>query len=269
MSDNNHLDEIVAQVCAGARYRAISPALARRIATQELAKGRSFKETVKAVRNKLHQVGGAYQEEGIDYARWMDELESLPPDLHAPETLDFCRRVMQQHASTNERLPILEQFFTETLSHLPPIRSVLDLASGLTPLSLPWMPLASGASYIACDIYSDLADFLDRFFDHFDIHGEANLCDLTQSCPGGRVDLALLLKTIPCLEQVDKTAGVRLLEQIQAEHILVSFPARSLGGRKKGMVQNYEAHFKELILGKPWTLTRFEFSSELAFLIKK
>jgi 16S rRNA (guanine(1405)-N(7))-methyltransferase len=78
-----------------------------------------------------------------------------------------------------------------------------------------------------------------------------------------------LLKTIPCLEQIDKAIGPRLLDQVPAEHLLVSFPAQSLGGRSKGMVQNYEAHFREMLAGKPWRAQRFEFSTELAFLLSR
>jgi 16S rRNA (guanine(1405)-N(7))-methyltransferase len=95
------------------------------------------------------------------------------------------------------------------------------------------------------------------------------MCDLISSCPTQPVQLALLLKTIPCLEQMDKSAGRTLLDGIQAEHLLVSFPARSLGGRSKGMVQNYEAHFHQLIAGRPWRVQRFEFTSELVFLVSK
>jgi 16S rRNA (guanine(1405)-N(7))-methyltransferase len=86
---------------------------------------------------------------------------------------------------------------------------------------------------------------------------------------GSHVQLALLLKTIPCLEQLDKTVGARLLEGIQAEHILVSFPAQSLGGRGKGMLENYEAHFLQLVAGKNWAFRKYEFSTELAFLLSR
>ncbi len=147
--------------------------------------------------------------------------------------------------------------------------SVLDLACGLNPLNLPWMPLAADVSYSACDIYTDMVDFLNRFFAHFQVQGSSFTCDLTQTIPQQPVQMALLLKTIPCLEQVDKQAGLRLLEGLQAENILVTFPAHSLGGRSKGMVQNYADHFTQLIAGQPWQITRFDYPGELAFLIRK
>lgn len=263
------LEEIIAEVRSAAKYRAIHPGLVRRIAAQELAKGRKVKETVKAVRNKLHQIGGAYQEAPIDYTKLSVELETLPASLEDPALRAFCHRALQQHVSTRERLPILEQLFSQALAPLAPVTSLLDLACGLNPLALPWMPLAPDAPYYACDIYGDQVDFLNRFFAHVARPGKAGLCDLTAELPTQPVQVALLLKTIPCLEQVDKTIAARLLDGIPAEHLLVSFPARSLGGRGKGMVENYAAHFMELAAGRNWQIRRFEFPSELAFLVSR
>ena len=263
------LETLVAEVQSSPKYRAIHPGLVRRIAAQELAKGRKVKETVKAVRNKLHQIGGAYQEPPIDYAKLIVELDSLPTRLDDPTLQAFCRRAMQQHASTRERLPILEQIFSQALAPLGPVASLLDLACGLNPLALPWMPLAADAPYYACDIYSDQMEFIDRFLAHLGRPGRAELCDLTAEMPAHPVQVALLLKTIPCLEQVDKSIGTRLLEGILAEHLLVSFPVASLGGRGKGMLENYEAHFIQLTAGRGWRIQRFEYSSELAFLVSR
>jgi 16S rRNA (guanine(1405)-N(7))-methyltransferase len=234
-----------------------------------LAKGRSFKETVKAVRNKLHQVGGAYQDTPIPYARLLSELHALPSDPCDPALQSFCRRVLLLHASTRERLPIVERFFSETLAALGPIHSVLDLACGLNPLALPWMPLAPGAAYYACDIYADLVAFVAEFLSHIRQPGAAGVCDLLQSPPPHPVHLAFALKTIPCLEQVDKQIGLRLLQQLEADYILVSYPAHSLGGRSKGMAKNYAAAFQEMVASQPWPLQRFDFPGELAFLIHK
>lgn len=269
MSDPQRLEELVAAVQAGPRYRQISRELIRRIAAQELAKGRGWKEAVKATRNKLHRVGGAYQEEGVPYDRWLAQLESLPASLDDPALQDFCRRAMQQHASTRERLPILEDFFARTLAPIAPLHSVLDLACGLNPLALPWMPLAAGARYEVCDIYADMVSFINRFFGHVRQPGRASLCDLIGQPPRQPAQAALLLKTLPCLEQVDKEAGARLLEAVAAEHLLVTFPVRSLGGRSKGMVKNYTERFLAMVAGRGWQVQRFEFSTELAFLVSK
>ena len=263
------LEQIVAEVQASPRYRNIHPGLVRRITGQELAKGRRPKEAVKAVRNKLHQIGGAYQETPIDYAKLIVELNQLPAQCNNPDLQAFCRRAMQLHASTRERLPILEKIFSQALASLAPVQSLLDLACGLNPLALPWMPLDPDAPYYACDIYSDQVGFLNHFLAHTGRTGKAELCDLGTEMPSRPVQLALLLKTIPCLEQLYKSVAARLLDGIPAEHLLVSFPVTSLGGRGKGMLENYTDHFMNLTTGRNWLIRRFEFSSELAFLVSR
>lgn len=265
----DELDRLVAAVRENPKYREISESLVRRVGAQELANTRSWKDAVKATRSKLHQVGGAYQEGGIRYPAWIEALESLPRDLHHPESMDFCRRMMAAHASTKERLPLLDSFYMETLAAAAPLHSLLDVACGLNPLALAWMPAAADMEYYACDIYEDMVDFLKRFFGHFGVTGRAWVCDLTAKIPAQPAQVALALKTIPCLEQLDKRIGPRLLEGLPADMLLVSFPARSLGGRGKGMPEFYAAHFQELVEGQDWQVQRFLFSTELAFAVQK
>ncbi len=79
--------------------------------------------------------------------------------------------------------------------------------------------------------------------------------------------MAFLLKSIPCLEQLDKNIPLRLLKAIPAQHWLVSFPAHSLGGRGKGMRHNYRQHFEEIIQGWQVSQQVFDFPGELVFLL--
>lgn len=266
---SEQLEELFNLVTASDKYASISPDLIREIGVKELAKRRNLKEAVKETRNKLHQVGSAYQEKPIPYAAWLDELKELPNDLHDELVKTTLKRQMSMHASTAERLSILPHVFNDVLGPIAPLHSILDLACGLNPLSLPWMPVADDIEYTACDIYADMTGYLNRYFEHFKLNGSAFVCDLTQSMPQNAVQVALLLKTIPCLDQVDKTAAKRLLSELKAKFILISFPAHSLGGKSKGMLQNYETRFNQLTEGESWKITKMEFTGELAFLIEK
>ena len=104
--------------------------------------------------------------------------------------------------------------------------------------------------------------------DMLPIEGRAKVADVAATPPIQSVDLALVLKAIPCLEQIDKHAGERLLDSLQAKYIVISFPAKSLGGREKGMRENYEERFTQLTSGRGWRIQRFEFETELAFLVE-
>lgn len=263
------LEELVNAVKANPKYRSIETSLVRSIGQAELAHRENFKEAVKATRNKIHQIGGAYQEGGIDYPRCSAELEELPASLSNPALRDFCRQMMIQHASTRERLPVLEHFYVETLECLGPVHSILDLACGFNPFALPWMPLTPGAQYFACDIYQDMVDLIQEFFNHIDQNGKVEVVNLVDSVPAHPVQLALLLKTLPCLEQLEKNISQDLLSAIQAEHLLISYPVHSLGGQSKGMLVNYENHFRSLTDGKHWSIRRFQYPSELVFLVSR
>lgn len=258
------LPQLLEAIAASAKYRHVSAEFVQRLGEQELAKRRNLREAIQAVKNKLHQVGGAYLDQPPPYAAWLAELRATPPDRLRP----LCARWLGAHASTRERLPILDEFYATLFAALPPIHSVADLACGLNPLARPWMPLPPAASYFACDIYADMTDFLDVFLEGWPGGGRAEAHDLLGFTPP-RAQLALLLKTLPCLEQVDKAASLKLLQSVPADYLIVSFPAHSLGKRDKGMVENYAAHFQELVGDQPWPIKRFEFKSELAFVVDK
>jgi 16S rRNA (guanine(1405)-N(7))-methyltransferase len=268
-TDEDPLSVLVSQVAANPRYREISIDLVRAIGEQELLKRRNLKEAVRETRSKLHQVAVAYQEKPIDYTPWKNEMERLSISLSDLEVQSYCRRMMERHASTHERLPILESFFKRCLEEIAPLQSVFDFACGLNPLTLPWIPLAKNALYYGCDIYQDMAVFLNHFLEHFGIPGKVEICNLIESVPTQRVQVAFLLKTLPCLEQLDKDISLRLLETVQAEYLLISFPAHSLSGRSKGMPRFYEQHFMDLVAEKAWPVKKFEFPTELAFLVHK
>ena len=260
---------------ASAKYREIAPELVRRIGAQELEKRRSLKEAVKATKNKLHQVGGAYQQTKLNYEKSLELLRetactepvevavSNPNELRAS-----CRQLMQAHASTRERLPILDEFYETIFANLPPIHTVLDLACGLNPLVYPWLPLPKDVQFTAVDIYSDMLTFIQEFFELTGVNGRTQQRDIIGNPPTEPYDLILLLKTLPCLEQVDKNAAVNLLDKLNGRYLLISYPAQSLGGRSKGMVENYTQQFEALANGRNWQVQRFEFATELAFLVQ-
>ncbi len=268
MTTTDLLEQVVCEVQKGAAYQDVHPGLIRRVASQMLQRKRNLKEVVKAIRNKIHQVGGAYFERDFPYERWQAELTLI--DWQDKTRLSaYCRNIMQQHASTRERLVILDTFYKTLFEPFMPVRSVLDLACGLNPLALPWMPLAPQATYLACDMYGNLVSFLNGFLAHLHQNGKVEWWDLLEGSPPHPVQVALLLKAIPCLEQLDKNIALSLLQSIQAEHVVVSFPAHSLGGRRKGMPENYETRFRSLTSQLPWRVKRYEFPGEIVFVLSR
>lgn len=267
--DPANLDAIIAAVSQGRNYSHIMPELVRRVTLEEARKFRKPAQVIKSSRSRLHQLGGAFQGKPINYDHWEARLEKLPTDIHHPEVMFFCQEMMHLHASTKERLSLLPHFYKTTLASVGPVHSVLDLACGFNPLALPWMGLGEQFKYTACDIFEDMVGFINTFIQHFSANASAFTCDITQVKEFQTVQLALLLKTLPCLEQLNKQIGRQVLENILAEHILVSFPVKSLSGNEKGMRENYQRYFYSLIQPSEWTIHPFEFSTELAFLLSR
>lgn len=269
---DERLEVLVAAVLSTTKYRRVSPEFVRAVGVRELAIRPNLKAAVKATKNVLHQAGGAFYDAPIDYAQAMARLRDAATRGSNTAGEDFraaCRVIMAGHTSTRERLPILDTFYAVALADMPPPARVLDIACGLNPLSRPWMPLPEAAEYVAYDIYNDQIDFLNDFFALARIAGRAEVRDVIGRPPDEPADLALILKTLPCLEAVDKRAPGRLLDAVAAPLLLVSFPAQSLGGRRKGMAAHYETRFRGMLDERGWTAERFEFTTELAFLVRK
>lgn len=265
------LEELVAAVLSSAKYRHVSPDFVRSIGLRELTIRPNLKTAIKATKNALHQAGGAFHDAAPDYQRALMHLQEACGGNPTNETCgDACRAVMATHTSTRERLPILDEFYGTLFAALPsPPDRVLDIACGLNPLARPWMPLPQSTEYIGYDIYADQMAFLNDFFALTGYPGRAEVRDVIGSPPDEPADLVLILKTLPCLEAIDKHAPARLLDAVRAPFLLISFPAQTLGGRRKGMAANYESRFRALLNQRGWPAKIYEFKTELAFLVNK
>jgi len=269
MSPALDVETIVEEVLAKKKYHSVDRDLVTFIASTEAKKRTTLKEAVKATTSKLHQVAGAYFKETPDYAGYLQKLDCLPDVISDDGSTQFCSTLMQAHASTRERLPILAAFYSALFADIRPITSILDLACGFNPLAIHWMSLEKETRYYASDIFEDMSSFLNSFYAHFHLNGKASVCNLLTHVPQEKVQVALLLKTLPCLEQADKESAHRILNSIQAQYVVVSFPVRSIGGREKGMLAHYSSQFESLLEDMNLPYHRFLFESELAYRIAK
>jgi len=263
------LEQLVNAVLKSSKYRNVCEDLIEHIGMRELSKGKSLKAAVKATKNKLHQVGGAYFLKKPKYDVWLERLNEAKKAKSESAFRMVCMEVMGYHYSTKERLTILDEFYSRIFSLLPPVHSVIDVACGFNPISIPWMPLSADAKYYAYDIYKDMISFINNFMTACNVQGYAEARDVTQKMPEIAADLAFVLNTIPCFEQIEKSSGEKVLKSLNSKFMVVSFPVKSLCGREKNMRKHYEAMFDRLVREKEWSVQRLEFGSELVFVIRK
>lgn len=276
-ADQAVLERLVTEVLASAGYRTLDPALIARIGRDELATRRSFKEAVKATKSRLHQVHGAFQAGKVDYDGWLARLREARGEAGTPlyDLRDgppaFAAQslhVMARHASTAERAPILDRFYSTLLPALPAVRTVLDLGCGLHPLAIPWMGLQPGTRYLGYEIDAAQVAFLNAYLALAGISGCVQVRDVHAEPPAEEADLALALKLLPTLDRLGHDGGAALLAALRVPYLVASFPDRTLGGHAKGMGRQYEARFTALVAARGWQAQRFSFPGELVFVVR-
>jgi len=114
-----------------------------------------------------------------------------------------------------------------------------------------------------------MLDFLSEAGQILDTPVETFAHDLTMPNPAPPIqteaDVVLLLKTLPCLEQISSGASRRLLDALEVPEIVVTYPLLSLGGRQKGMAHNYRQSFEALVHGSGRKITELDLPHELGF----
>ena len=260
------LSQILHAVSQSKRYRHVTPAIVARLAAEEIPKAKNTADAEKRTKRRLHQIFGAYAKP-LPYDKLLKTLQAAAPD--PARFKQACADIQKLHASTAERLPILDRFYAAIFKITGKPIKVLDLACGLHPLSVPWMNLAHHAFYVAVDLDAQLAHFIDRFLAIAPgIHGIARVNDLVSGPPGAWADVAFLLKSLPVLQhQTDDV--LKILDHIKAPWLVVSFPTKSLGNKSKGMVATYRATMEELLKQRPWKPHEIIFPSELVYVIRK
>ncbi|MCR4328800.1 MAG: 16S rRNA methyltransferase [Patescibacteria group bacterium] len=267
------IDMLAMRVLKSSKYRHVTPELVARLCRVEVEKYKDGKDhdkdVLKAVKNKLHQVVGAFIEGRPDYKKALRIIRAEAKDMDDARVRTALATAMRLHASTRERFPFLDTFYKEVFRDVVQPTRILDLACGLNPLARPWMHISDEAEYLACDALSDMTEFNGAVFEALGWKGHSFTLDLLSDKPLPTADVVLLLKTLPCLEQVESGVSARILARINAPRVVVSFPGKSLSGREKGMKENYTTRFLEVLKGTGWMQENLVIGEELVFLLSR
>ncbi|MDQ1355219.1 MAG: rRNA ((1405)-N(7))-methyltransferase [Acidobacteriota bacterium] len=226
------------------------------------------KKAVKAAKNKLHQVYGAYFEKmNLDKIR--EQMEKLAGIGSPDETVlkATALTIMKHHTSTAERLPFMEQFYRDLFARIGKPRKILDLACGLNPFSVPWMGLEAGVEYFAFDIDTRLMSAINEFFKYLAGPYMARCSDILVSLPQEEVDVVFLLKTLPCLEQQEKGISEKLIKALKAKYVVISFPSKSLTGKAKGMAGHYGRFILGILEKMRLGYFKMEYANEVFYIV--
>jgi len=264
MAESVH-EAVLAALRNSRKYGDICEATLDRIAGRAGQRHPRAKEALKAAKRKLHQACGAYLDP-MDLDAIDRRLASVPTGAKEEDLLVPCLDILRRHASTVERIPLLNVLYRDVFAETGPPRSILDIACGLNPFTLPWMKLPPSTPYHAVDIDRPLLERVQAFLSKVGRAGSVACRDVLVTPPTTEVDVVFLLKALPCIEQQERGAAVRLLGALRARYAVVSFPARSLGGRDKGMPVHYGDFMKNLMDQLKFGVKRLAYSEETCYI---
>lgn len=263
------MDDPVPQLVAGLRasrnYRNVCDATLERVARWSLQRYPQPKHALKMAKNKLHQIYGAYMD--TMNAEQIENRLASATDVSSLRSIG--RDVLGSHASTRERMPLLESLYGALFDITGMPESILDLACGLHPFALPWMGIPPSTRYIPIDIDFRLAQLHNVLLSAVGMQPLARCEDLLAADRFESTQMVFLLKALPCLDQQDHDASNQVLSKLQAPWLVVSFPTRSLGGRAKGMQAHYAAQYQPLLQRHGHLAATLTFPNETFYVLSK
>jgi 16S rRNA (guanine(1405)-N(7))-methyltransferase len=242
------VDAVVAELRASRKYRHVAEAALARTAAAALRSARGRDDAVKRAKRKLHQLFAAFVT-AAEIERAERIVAALPAEAREETLRQACREVLKRHSSTRERVEPDASWYAQIWKVTGPPRSVLDLGCGFHPFALPWMGLPRECDYFACDVDERVAALVGHLFERCGRRGRAVATDVITGVTGldTPADVAFLMKMLPTLERQEEGAAGRLLDRLHARFLVVTFPAKSLSGRERGMAANYEAFLRALL----------------------
>ncbi len=231
----------------------------------------AYKKIVKCVRAKLRRSYGLFRQKSelANRELLLQELFSCP-NSKRPEVI---KKILSTHSSTKERLPFYEELYQQIFSLTGGPDTILDLGAGINPFSFPFMKLKKVA-YRAVDISEKEVELLNRYFEFLqqenkDFLGRAEVRDLMQLSGIKPADVCFLFKMTDIIEQGKEghKATEALITKIPAKFIVVSFPTRTMSGRKMNFPRRKWIELMCARLG--YSFEVLEFSNEIFYVIGK
>jgi 16S rRNA (guanine(1405)-N(7))-methyltransferase len=233
---------------------------------QNLPHGKNTRDIEKVVRQKLHNIIAPYLET-LDYAAAGAEIKTISPDdKEAIE--EFCVSVLEKHASTRERLPIMTNFYRRIFELTGIPGSILDLACGLNPFALPFMNLPFSTSYRAYDLHQPRIQLINDLLALLNRPPLAEKMDILVDPPKEQADVAFFFKEAHRFEQRQHGCNRAFWESLNVKYLLVSLPSANLTG-SHSMIDGQRILVERTLKGLPWAVHELIFETEIVFCIDK
>lgn len=143
-------------------------------------------------------------------------------------------------------------------------KKIVDLGCGLNPLA--YEKLGFSPEYIAIDINESYIKEVNKYFKDHNIKGKAQCKDILQMKTLPKADCYILFKFLESVEQVkNHKISEDIITKIPAKKIIVSFPTKTISGRKMNVPERkwFELMLDRLCL----SFDRIEDENEIFYII--
>ncbi len=243
-----------ANMLASKKYACVYEKTVERIFAEQSERHSRPKEAEKAAKTHLHAITGAFMS--------TDDIAAAKKTALAGDLLSASRF----HASVRERFDYADELYSRVFSAVGNVTKVLDLACGLNPLYLA----AKGIRGVTgMDIHMGCVNLINECAEAFDLDVKAFGGDLICDIPRDECDLALLMKLLPVLEKQRAGAACDVMRGLNARFLLITFPTRTLGGRRVGMEKHYAEWFEGIMPETHIVRDSFTLGSELVYIAER
>lgn len=254
-------EKIYSSIKKSGKYSNVYEGTVRKIIDMMITRYGKEKEIEKNVKKKLHQIYGAYQLLVMNY------------ELLVGGGVLGVDKILNGHVSTAERAGFYEEFYGRIFGVLGSGRKykIYDAACGFNPFSAgyfkDWVE-----EYHCSDIDVVLNENLNKFFSDAGLENfSSSNKDLTvDQINFADYDVVFLFKTLSCIERQERGSAALILKNaLAAKNVVVSFPSKSIGGREKGMAENYALFLDGLIEGMELVKTDLVFPNEMVYILSR
>jgi len=250
-ADEARVDALVGALRDSRKYRHLCDEILVWAARTALERQGGDRAALKFAKRKLHQAFGSFVGDRRRLLTHLDEAASAPDESTFRTVL---AEAVRHHASTAERVDDLSAFWACVTSEVGHVDSVLDLGCGAAPATLPWSELGSDVRYHGVDLDQELNVVLERALRPRYGALAIATADVRTAEKWPHFDVAVLAKLLPTLERQETGAARRLVDRIDADVLVATFPIRSLGGQDRGMTETY-TKLADAVLGPGLTTT--------------
>jgi 16S rRNA (guanine(1405)-N(7))-methyltransferase len=265
---SDDVKEITSRILSTRKYRDLDLPIDTilDLINQSVKNTRNSREVEKTVRHKLHNIIAPYLE-SINYRAALNELRSIQVSDKTAFKY-FSQQMLESHASTRERIPILTEFYERLFSITGTPNQILDLACGFNPFAIPWMNLPPNATYRAFDLHQPRIDLINEYLTRIDRPPLAEKRDILVNPPKESADVAFFFKEAHRFEQRQHGCNRAFWDSLNVRYLLVSLPTANLSG-SRSMLEGQRILVERTIKDHNWKVDELSFGTEIVFCIDK